>query len=213
MTQPVTDDKPPGAPAQFSLSFPNSWWHLDLDPRNRDNAIRRRIEEQTRGQDYVSKDDVDAMVRTTRKIAREAYGQGALRAAGMFRFIEDGSTLMAATVVLRVRAPEDGSADLAELLLPVAMKNSKNPLGRGTPANSVDMIELPEAGPAGRITSIEDVDYFGKGTVRTAMMHTIAAVPNSRDFLVISCTTPNMSLVTEFFEVFEAISSTLRFED
>ncbi|MEV7524606.1 hypothetical protein [Streptomyces sp. NPDC091371] len=212
MTQPLTD-RPPGAPGHFSLEFPQSWWHLDLDPRTRDNAIRRRIEEQTQGQDYVSADDVDAMVRTTRSVAREAYGQGALRAAGMFRFLDDGSTLMAATVVLRVRAPEDGSADMAELLMPVALKNARNPLGRGTPANSVEMIELPEAGPAGRVTAIEDVDYFGRGHVRTALMHTIAAVPNSRDFLVISSTTPNLSLVTEFFEVFDAISSTLRFED
>jgi hypothetical protein len=210
MTYPTTS-KPPDAPEQYTLRFPNSWWHLDLDPGTRDASIRRRIEAQSEGRESISREQVDSLVSSTRKIAREAYAQGALQAAGMFQFLDDGSSLIATTVVLRVQAPEESSTDLSELLLPVAMKNAGNPLGRGTPANSVDVIELPEIGSVGRVTAIEDVDFQGKATVRNAMMHTIVPVPHSRDFLVISSTTPNLALVDEFFEVFDAISGTLRF--
>lgn len=53
---------------------------------------------------------------------------------------------------------------------------------------------------------------MGRGTVRTALMHTVVPVPNSRDFLVVSSSTPNLSLVDAFFDVFDAISGTVRFQ-
>jgi hypothetical protein len=83
---------------------------------------------------------------------------------------------------------------------------------RGTPANRAEVIELPEVGPVGRVTQIEDVDYWGRGTVRTALMHTVVPVPHSRDFLVVSSSTPNIGLTDAFFDVFDAISGTVRFQ-
>ncbi|MGW1000252.1 hypothetical protein [Streptomyces sp. NPDC002520] len=198
------------APQNFTMAYPPSWWKLDLDSNTRDAAIRRAIEAQAEGHG-VDREWVDTVVRTTRKSAREAAAQGALQLAGMLQFTESGATLSATTVVLRVPVPEGASTDLSELLLPVALKNADNPMGKGTRANKVDMLELPEVGTVGRATAIEDIDYWGRGTVRTALMHTIVPVPHSRDFVVISSSTPNLSLLDAFFDVFDAISGTLRF--
>lgn len=210
MTQAVDAAQNATAPRQFTLSYPDSWWTLDLDSATRDAAIRRKIEAQAQGDD-VDRDLLDHLVRATRKTAREAHAQGALQVAGMIQFTQSGAVLSATALVMRVTPPEDSSTDLAELLIPVALKNADNPMGRGTRANRVEMVELAEVGPAGRATSIEDIDYWGRGTVRTAAMHTIVPVPHSRDFLVVSCLTPNLSLVDALFDLFDAISGTLRF--
>ncbi|MFF8373611.1 hypothetical protein ACF05W_33030 [Streptomyces lydicus] len=81
MTQPVTE-RPEGAPAGYTLRFPDSWWQLDLDPSTRDASIRRRIEDQVKQAPQLSREQVDALIRTTRRTAREAHAQGALRASG-----------------------------------------------------------------------------------------------------------------------------------
>ncbi|MFK0044029.1 hypothetical protein ACIQU4_07960 [Streptomyces sp. NPDC090741] len=211
MTHPAGTAAPAAAPERYTLRIPDSWWHLELGSSSLDVTIRRLIEAQAYGNEAVGREELDALVRTTRKIAREAAARGALQAAGMVQFTDSGSSLSATTVVLRVNTPEDSSADLAELMIPVAMKNANNPLGRGTEANTAAVIDLPGVGPAGRVTVIEDLDYSGRGTVRTAIMHTVVPLPNTRDFLVISSATPNLSLLTEFFDVFDAISGTLRF--
>lgn len=209
-TGPNAPAAPPGAPTRFRLQFPDSWWTLDLDPSTRDASIRRRVQEQAHGQD-VDKDVIDSVVRSARGTAREAHAQGALQAAGMVEFLTDGTTLSATTVVVRVLTPEDAVADLDQLLLPVALKQAKNPLGQGTDANTVATVDMSEVGGVGRVTSVEDVGFGAHGTVRMALLHTVVPVPNSRDFLVISSATPNLSLATEYFKVFDAISATLRF--
>ncbi|MEV7236291.1 hypothetical protein AB0N06_20535 [Streptomyces sp. NPDC051020] len=211
MTETATAGAAPTAvPGHFTINIPDPWWTLDLDPSTRDASIGRRVREQARGHD-VDRELLDRLVRHGRKVAREAHGQGALRAAGMVAFLPDRSSIMATTVVLRVMPPEDGPADLAELLAPVALENDKIALGRGTEANRVETRELPELGTVGRVTRIEDVGFAGGSVVRMATMHTVIPVPGSRGSLVVSSATPNLSLTTAFFDVFDAIAGSVRF--
>ncbi|MEV0117331.1 hypothetical protein AB0H77_29525 [Streptomyces sp. NPDC050844] len=198
-------------PRHFTLRYPDSWWKLDLDTRTRDAAIRRAIADQVKGA-TVDRAKLEAAVRGARKSAREAHARGALQVAGMLMFTDGGESLSAMTVVTRVTVPPEESMDLAALMLPVALQNASNPLGKGTAANTSEIITIPELGSAGRVTQIEDIDYYDRATVRTALMHTVVPVPHSRELLVVSCTTPNLSLVDSFFDVFDAISSTLRFQ-
>lgn len=69
-------------------ALPRSWWHLDLDPSTRDANTRRSTEEQAQRVTRFSRERLDGLIRTTRRTAREAYAQGALRAAGVVRFPE-----------------------------------------------------------------------------------------------------------------------------
>ncbi|WP_405591337.1 hypothetical protein [Streptomyces sp. NBC_01092] len=211
MTDTAVKASPAAAPRHFTVRYPDSWWKLDLDPSTRDAAIRRAVAEQVKGM-QVDRARLDAAVRDARSRARAAHARGALQIAGMIAFTDRDESLTANVVVMRVSPPEGHSSDLAELLLPVALENAKNPLGRGTSANTAELIEVPGLGTVGRVTQIEDIDYYGRGTVRTALMHTAVPVPHSRDLLVITCATPNLSLVDAFFDVFDAVSGTLRFQ-
>lgn len=214
MTQPVTE-QPAGAPAGYTLRFPDSWWHLDLDPSTRDASIRRRIESQVKQAPQLSREQVDALIRSTRRTAREAHAQGALRASGMLRILRAGSgplVLSATTVVLRISVPEDQSEDLADLVMAAGMQLGTAAEGTGLPPGEVELVDLPHVGAAGRISRIEDVDHRGT-PVPTAVRHTLIPVPNSRDYLVLASSTPNVDLADQFYDVFDAIAESFRFED
>lgn len=207
-----SDERPEGAPARYTLNLPSSWVHFDLDPNTRNVAIRRRIEAQAEGQG-LRREQVDALIREARRSAREAYAQGALQVSGMLTFLADGSTLNATSMLLRTRIPEDEPTDLVQMMLSAGVHQNRTSVGRGTDANRVEIIELPEVGSAGRMTSVEDLDYFGKASVRTAMHQIVIPVPASRDLLVIASSTPNIGMLEAFFKVFDAIAATFRFHD
>lgn len=210
MTHPVTD-RTPGAPAHYKLRFPGSWWYLDLDPNTRDASIRRRIEHQAKTAPQLSREKLDGLIRETRRAAREAHARGALQAAGMVAFPGGDALLSATSVLVRLPVPEDQSADLADVLVGAGL-TATGPQGSGNPPREVDLLELPGAGPAGRIASVEDIDV--KGTpVRTAVLHTLFPIPGRREYLVLTSSTPNVELKDQFFEVFDAIAGTLRFVD
>lgn len=213
MTQPGTE-QPEGAPAGYQLRFPDSWWHLDLDPNTRDASIRRRIESQAEQVPQLSREQLDELIRSTRSTAREAYSRGALQASGMIRFLKAGNrplVLSATTVVLRISIPEEQSEDLADIVVAAGMQLGTEAEGTGLPPGEVELVELP-VGAAGRITRVEEVDYRGK-RVPTAVRHTLIPVPNSRDYLVLSSSTPNVDLAEQFHEVFDAIAESFRFDD
>ncbi|MGW2719120.1 hypothetical protein [Streptomyces sp. NPDC001492] len=207
-----SDERPSGAPARYTLKYPSSWSHLDLDPNTRDVAIRRRIEEQAKGVE-VERERVDALIREIRKSAREAYAQGALQVGYLLGFLPDGSTLNATAMVLRTRIPEGEPTDLPQMMLAAGVQNSRTSVGRGSDLNRVEIMELPEVGSVGRMTSLEDFDYFGQATIRTAVHQVVIPVPSSRDLMVLASTTPNISLAEKFFEVFDAVAGTFRFHD
>ncbi|WP_187370000.1 hypothetical protein [Streptomyces boluensis] len=212
-----SDERPQGAPARYTLKYPSTWSHLDLDPNTRDVALRRQIEEQAeslraKGKD-VSREVVDEMIRTSRRSAREAYAQGALQVASLVVFLADGSPLSATAMVLRTRIPEDESTDLAELMLAGGMQVNRTSPGRGSELNRVHIMELPEVGSVGRMTSLEDFDYKGPAPVRTAVHQVVIPVPSSRDLMALVSTTPNINMAEKFFEVFDAIAGTFRFHD
>ncbi|WP_328688627.1 hypothetical protein OG879_18205 [Streptomyces caniferus] len=215
MSEPTTEQPEAAAPAEYSLRFPDSWWHLDLDPSTRDASIRRRIEAQVEKAPQLTREQLDGLIRSTRRIAREAHAQGALRASGMIRILRAGGgplVLSATAVVLRISIPEGQSEDLADLVMAAGVQLGTDAESSGLPPGEVELVELPHVGVAGRISRIEDIDHHGK-RVPTAVRHTLVPVPNSHDYLVLACSTPNVDLAEQFYEVFDAIAESLRFGD
>ncbi|MFJ3233689.1 hypothetical protein [Streptomyces sp. NPDC086787] len=200
-------------PNTYGLRMPESWWNLDLDPSTRDASIRRRIMADI-GDNVPAdaREGLDSLIRAARRSAREAHARGALQFAGMFDVLEDGSFLIGNVMVLRHDLPEGATPDLAELMLAFANHGAGNSLGKGTRARQTGVVELPHAGPAGRVTSVEDIDFYGRASIRVAIMQTIVPVPGTDSILVIAGTTPNLPLTDQFFDVFDAIAGTLKFD-
>ncbi|WP_306320171.1 MULTISPECIES: hypothetical protein [unclassified Streptomyces] len=212
-----SDERPQGAPARYTLNYPSTWSHLDLDPSTRDVAIRRRVEEEAaklraKGK-AVDRDLVDELIRGTRRSAREAYARGALQIASLIAFLSDGNPLSATALVLRTRIPEGESTDLGELMLTGGIHVNRTSPGRGSELNQVHIMELPEVGSVGRLTTVEDFDHGGPAPVRTAVHQVVIPVPSSRDLMVLASTTPNINMAETFFEVFDAIAGTFRFHE
>lgn len=120
--------------------------------------------------------------------------------------------LSATAVVLRISIPEGQSEDLADLVMAAGVQLGTDAESSGLPPGEVELVELPHVGVAGRISRIEDIDHHGK-RVPTAVRHTLVPVPNSHDYLVLACSTPNVDLAEQFYEVFDAIAESLRFGD
>lgn len=197
---------------RFSIAYPNSWWRVDLHPAVRDAEIRKRLLDGMTDRDQARyADDIRDAVRAARKWAAACYEQGALQFFGFFDVI-DGISLTALTMVLRYVVPDDEELDLADLMVGFAVHNAGVPLGKGTAANRTELLDLPNAGPAGRFTSIHEVDFEGLETTRFSVMNTIVPLPGTREMLIVTSLTPNVDFADQFLVLFEQIADTLTLE-
>ncbi|AXI77405.1 hypothetical protein [Peterkaempfera bronchialis] len=193
---------------RFLLDVPDSWAQLDLtgsalaEARTTALALARDAREQAR---------INDLFRQAREVSRAARRRGALFAAGTATQYDDG-LFMGYAMVFAVTAPPGRELTLpvlaAQLSPPAGAQGSaKQPQGR-----TVSAVELPGIGQVARITGIEDAPLTADIVVRMVTMHTVVPIPGSpRDYLVVTCASPNLPLADEVYELFDAISGTLRF--
>jgi hypothetical protein len=72
-------------------------------------------------------------------------------------------------------------------------------------------VDLPDAGPAGRVVGLEDLPITDEVSVRYVVMHTVVPIPGADGALVVTCGSPNLSLAGELLDLFDAISGTFQF--
>ncbi|WP_430791933.1 hypothetical protein [Actinoplanes sp. G11-F43] len=197
---------------RFSVAYPASWWSVDLHPAVRDAEIRKRLLDGMSDRDQARHaGDIREAVRAARKWATACYEQGALQFFGFFDVVDD-IPLTALTMVLRYVVPEDEELDLSELMVGFAMHNAGVPLGKGTAANRTEILDLPNAGPAGRFTAIHEVETEGLETTRFSVMNTIVPLAGTRETLIVTSLTPNVDFADPFLALFEQIHDTLALE-
>jgi hypothetical protein len=113
----------------------------------------------------------------------------------------------ASCVVLVVPAPTAALGGGVEALL--APLTPVPPAGPDDPWRTVEVVEVPGAGQAGRTYGVHDVDLPDiDGQLRMVSMQTLVPLPGARVLLLI-CSSPVLPLAEELLESFEAISSTL----
>ncbi|GLY00676.1 MULTISPECIES: hypothetical protein [Actinoplanes] len=197
---------------RFSIAYPTSWWKVDLHPRVRDAEIRRRLVEGLSDRERTERAELirDA-VRAARTWAAACYEQGALQFHGFFDII-DGVPLTAVTMILRYVLPEGEELDLSDLMVGFALRNAELVLGKGTAANRTELLDLPHAGPAGRFTSIEEVELQDLPPRRFSVMSTLVPLAGTREVLIVTSLTPNLEYAEHFLLLFEQIADTLTLE-
>ncbi|GLZ76437.1 hypothetical protein Afil01_12440 [Actinorhabdospora filicis] len=189
----------------FQLSVPDSWTLLELASPNRDAVLRRSVEASV-GRS-LPRPHVEKITRQLRKAARESQALGAVFAAGMFDFA-DGGAIQAIVTGAVVKPPEGADLSLAGLLASLGRPEPERP---GGPWARIGPVDLP-AGPAARLTGVDDLDLPGAGAqIRCAVTHTLVPAPGGERVVAIMCASPNMSLVPQLHELFDAVTGTLVF--
>jgi hypothetical protein len=189
----------------FALAVPPSWWELDVDPATRESGLQRLLEEQVRDVPEL-REHRTALARLLCEQADAAWSAGASYCASMVEPTEDGP-ITASVAVLVVPAPTSALGGSVEALL--APLTPIPATGPDDPWRTVEIVEVPGAGRAGRSFGVHDVDLpDAAGQVRMVSLQTLVPLPGARVLLLI-CSSPVLPLAEELLELFEAISSTL----
>ena len=191
----------------FSLAVPSSWWELDVDPATRASALAARLDEQVRDVPEL-REHRSALARLLREQAESAWEAGASYCATLVEPTDDGP-ITASAVVLVVPAPlpTDGRDRLAVVMEPFP---PSPPSGADSTWRSVEVVDVPGAGRAGRTWGVDDVELpDGAGRLRTVLMQTLVPLPGTDRVLVLTCSSPVLPLADDLLDLLDAISGTL----
>ncbi|MFJ9850362.1 hypothetical protein [Streptomyces sp. NPDC101150] len=192
----------------FSLRVPENWVEFDLKHESL-AELRAKLVAQV-GTDKLTREGVNDLFRTARKVLDGARRRGALYAAGAFHNYDDGLLLANAMVFGVTPAPglKMDLQDLVRQLTPAA-----GPDKEGAVARRVTLETIPEVGQVGRVVGIEEAPVTDQVTVKLLVMHTVIPLPDDDRVLIVTCTSPNLTLTEELLDLFDAISGTFRFRD
>jgi hypothetical protein len=196
---------PVHAPGSFTFEVPDGW--LDYDLANQDLS-RQQQELRAAAATPEQREAVDDAMRQARRLLRAARRQGAASAAGMIARDDDGGLLMAFVAVFGVTVPDGTPLSVADIAPQVARPARADGHGDRTVTSTI----LPGVGPVARITGTEVVELTDSTSVVMVAMHTIVPVPGQPgSYLVVTGMSPNLPLAEALYDVFDAITGTLRF--
>ena len=194
----------------FSVTVPDSWFEIDVDPATRDENIRRLVEQRVRGNDAMWQAR-HGLTKILRDESRKAWEAGAAYAACMVQPTDEGP-ITASVVVSLVRGPVGATADgdpaggLAERLTVVPRSEASDLF------TSVTTVDIPDVGTCARSFGVEDVPVDA-GYVRTAFMQTFVPVPGVNKVFIVSASSPVVALAPELHDLFDAVTGTFRLVD
>ncbi|MEU3184197.1 hypothetical protein ABZ707_08285 [Streptomyces sp. NPDC006923] len=190
---------------RFLLNVPDSWTDIELSGAALAEARAAALAQTDNPRERAAIND---MFRQGREISRAARDHGALFASGTAALYDDG-LFMAYAMVFAVSTPEGQEMTLPVLSaqLGVSAANGRAPADR-----VISSVVVPEVGRVARITGTEETPLTADVSVKLLTMHTMMPVPGTtREYLVVTCASPNLPLKDEAYELFDAICGTFRF--
>ncbi|MDP9792709.1 hypothetical protein J2S43_001221 [Catenuloplanes nepalensis] len=186
---------------RFAMRIPDGWTRYDLTGGELATVA---ASETAAVEDPELRAGAEDGYRQAGELLRAMVRDGALAASGLIEMHDDG-LLMAFAGVFGTTLPEGYRDDVALLLRP-------DGAARAGAGRTVTAVELPEAGAAVRVTSIERVPVSDDWTADMLTVNTFVAVPDRPgEHLVISCSTPNLQHADALTGLFDAITATFRF--
>jgi hypothetical protein len=197
-------------PLGFSVAVPSSWFEIDLRPSTRDASIAALVDERVSTVPSL-REHRGTITRILRKQARTAAEGGAVYCACMVEPTDDGS--LPASVTLTVApGPLAGGDDGERFAAVVDSLQTKQRKSDDDTWSTVTTVQIPEVGPCARQYGVEDIDLpENAGWVRVVMMQTFVVLPGRNRVVIVSCSSPVLPLADAWFDVFDAITGTLRF--
>jgi hypothetical protein len=190
----------------FSITVPDSWFEVDVDPATRDDSIRRLVEDRVRGHQPMW-EARHGITRILRQQAHRAWEAGATYCACLVQPTDDGA-ITASVVVSLVRGPVgatdsgDPTGYLIERLTPVPRD--------GDVFTAVTSADIPGVGHCARSYGVEDVQVDDGGYIRTVFMQTMVPTPGFNKVFLVSASSPVVALAAELHDLFDAVTGTFR---
>lgn len=224
MTDPAIGGTGPATPqggaargpvSGVNILVPGSWYEFDIHPASRDESIDAVVKARVAERPELA-EARSGLVKTLRRIARDAWSNGVLYCGAMAEVLEDEA--MTANVTIAVTdarnettgeyAPNSPDAILAGL--------TEVPEGRRPtdPWRRVRIVNPPEVGrPSVRTEGIEDIEVPNDARMlRMVMMQTFVPFPDGDPRVaVISAGSPQLALTEPMLALFDQISDTFRF--
>lgn len=189
----------------FAISVPTTWYELELRPGLRDDAIRRLVEERTRGNDEMWAER-HAIRKLLVEQATDAWAAGAVYAAGFSLPTEEGPVTGSLTITLVEDLAAEAGLGLEERFRQVA--RPPDPLA---PYAESTVVELPTVGRCARSAGIQDSPLpGGQGSLRNVFMITAAPLPAHRRTFLVAASSPVLPLAEALLDLFDAVTGTFR---
>jgi hypothetical protein len=194
----------------FALRVPSSWFELDLVPSTRNASINSLVEERLKGVPEMLPHRA-TIVRLLRGAARDAWASGARYCACLVDPTDEGPVSASVTVSvvtgpLGVRPGDPAYAEALRAPLHPKLATSAEDTWRDVAA-----VDVPGATRGVRAWGVVDVEIpEDAGWVRVVQMLQFAPVPDANRVVLVTCTSPVLSLTEALLDVFDAICGTLR---
>lgn len=206
MTGPALD-----AAVGFSLRVPPNWFELDVHPATREASIRELVRERIAQVPELQERRTE-ITKLLRDQAAAAWDAGAVYCAGMAEPVLDG-VLPATVTVFLLPGPLGARSDEPDriaALLP--MLTPKEPKDEEDTWTRVRVFELEGCGQAVRTHGIEDLEPEPGKPLRVVQMQTFIPIPDVNRVLLVSCSSPATAIAEGLFDLFDALTGTLRLE-
>lgn len=205
-TTPVLDHPPtalsPGV-AAFTITTPDDWVVLDLDPDTNRHSTRRLIERSEPNTVASLSPTGIGLARLLEQAADQARSRGAVLASVYARSFEDQAVSASFTAAVTKAATGSGAGADAAL---VAACLERDPGGRDTITETA-VVTLP-AGDAARVRRSVVVDVAGHSLTTTVVQYFVP-VPGCALMIVLTFSTPVLPLADAFVALFDAVAETL----
>jgi hypothetical protein len=200
---------PPRAPVGFSIIVPDSWFELDLHAATREASISALVDARVTPIPEL-REHRATITRLLRRQARTAADGGAVYCACMVEPTEDGP-LPASLTVTFAPGPLAAGDDADRFAALVDSLQTKEPKDADDTWSRVTTVDIPELGPCARQYGVEDVDLpDGAGWLRVVLMQTFVVLPGRNRVAIVSASSPVLPLADAWFDVFDAVTGTLR---
>ncbi|MGW5654063.1 hypothetical protein [Streptomyces humi] len=204
----------PGDVIGINVQVPSTWYEFDVHPATVNRSIREVVAARVKQRPELAPHRAD-LVRTLKKVAREARKGNVVYSGSMCEIVDD-EPMVASLAVSVSAAVNETTGETAATGLDTLMGVLK-PIAPGRrptdPWRRVRLVDLPDAGRAARTEGIEDIEIPDDNrSYRAVMMQTLVPFPGgSPRVAVISASTPQLALAEPMLELFDAITGTFRF--
>ncbi|MCF2528125.1 hypothetical protein [Yinghuangia soli] len=201
------------APRGVSITVPQEWYEFDIHPASRDDNIRRAVNDRIRAEPGLAQYR-PMLLKLLREMGREAWDSGAIYCGCLAEQVAGTAVTASVTMsVVSTRSPTGELTDTDPRAMAAALA-AKTAYHAADTWQRTTTVDIPGVGPAARSEGVEDLPLPGSPRkVRMVTMQTFVRVPGYDDRLaVVSASSPSVALHEPLLDMFDAISSTFRFD-